>query len=159
MKRVKFGVSVHFLENAWREWPEILHADVSWPPSDLWVLGHGLLIFVILVLFWLSETGQIWGFRAFPGEHWGNGLKYGMLLYPDHQQNWLDYGYDLVIFRILVLFWLSETSQIWVSRHFLENPLRKWPDILHVDVSWPPSGLIRLWLQFVDFSNFYAILT
>ena len=29
---------------------------------------HVLLIFLILVLFWLSDTGQIWGFRAFPGE-------------------------------------------------------------------------------------------
>ena len=32
------------------------------------VYGHGLLIFLILALFWLSETGQILGFRAFPGE-------------------------------------------------------------------------------------------
>ena len=32
------------------------------------VYGHGLLIFLILALFWLSETGQIWGFRAFPEE-------------------------------------------------------------------------------------------
>ena len=32
------------------------------------VYGHGLLIFLILAQFWLSETGQIWGFRAFPGE-------------------------------------------------------------------------------------------
>ena len=32
------------------------------------VYGHGLLIFLILALFWLSETGQIWGFRAFPTE-------------------------------------------------------------------------------------------
>ena len=32
------------------------------------VYGHGLLIFLILALFLLSETGQIWGFRAFPGE-------------------------------------------------------------------------------------------
>ena len=33
-------------------------------------LGYslGLLIFLILALFWLSETGQIWGFRAYPGE-------------------------------------------------------------------------------------------
>ena len=46
-----------------------------------------------------------------------------------------------------------------VSRHFLENPLRKWPDIVHADVSWQLSELIRLWLQFVDFSNFDAILT
>ena len=35
VKRVKFGVSGYFLENAWREWPEILHADVSWPPTEL----------------------------------------------------------------------------------------------------------------------------
>ena len=35
VKRVKFGVSGHFLENAWRKWPEILYADVSWPPSEL----------------------------------------------------------------------------------------------------------------------------
>ena len=29
------------------------------------VYGRVLLIFVILALFWLSETGQIWGFQAF----------------------------------------------------------------------------------------------
>ena len=61
-------VSGHLLENAWREWPKILHADVSWPSSELLVYGRGLLIFLILALFWLSEMGQIWGFRAFPGE-------------------------------------------------------------------------------------------
>ena len=33
------------------------------------VYGRGLLIFLMLALFWLSETGEIWGFRAFPGEH------------------------------------------------------------------------------------------
>ena len=32
------------------------------------VYGRGLLIFLILALLWLSETGQIWGFRALPGE-------------------------------------------------------------------------------------------
>ena len=31
--------------------------------------GHGLLIFLLLASLWLSESGQIWGFRAFPGEH------------------------------------------------------------------------------------------
>ena len=29
---------------------------------------HGLLIFLLLAPFRLSETGHIWGFRAFPGE-------------------------------------------------------------------------------------------
>ena len=28
-------VSGHMPENAWRQWPEILHADVSWPSSEL----------------------------------------------------------------------------------------------------------------------------
>ena len=28
-------VSGHLPENAWRERPEILHADVSWPSSEL----------------------------------------------------------------------------------------------------------------------------
>ena len=46
-----------------------------------------------------------------------------------------------------------------VSRHFLENPLRKWPGILHADVSWASSELSRLGSQFVDFSIFGTILT
>ena len=58
----------HLPETAWREWPEILHADVSWPPPELISLWPGLLIFLILALFWLCGTGQIWGFRAFPGQ-------------------------------------------------------------------------------------------
>ena len=91
------------------------------------VLGHGLLIFVILALFWLSEMGQI--YLGFPGISWrthgGNGLKYGMLLYPDHLHNWLAYGYSLVIFLILVLFWLSETGQIWGFRAFSGKPIEE----------------------------------
>ena len=82
-----------------------------------------------------------------------------MLLYPDHLQNWLAYGYGLVIFLILVLFWLSETGQIWGFQAFSGKHIEEMPEILHADVSWPLSELIRLWLQFVDFSNFDAILT
>ena len=50
--------------------------------------------------------------------HKGNGLKFCMLMYPDHLQNWLAYGYSLLIFLILVLFWLSEMGQIWGFRAF-----------------------------------------
>ena len=35
VKRVEFGVSGHLPESAWRECPKILHATVSWPPSEL----------------------------------------------------------------------------------------------------------------------------
>ena len=46
-----------------------------------------------------------------------------------------------------------------VSRNFLENPLRKWPGILHADISWASSELIGLWSLFVDFINFGTIST
>ena len=77
------------------------------------VYGHSLLIFLIFALFWLSETGQIWG------------LKFCMLMYLDHLQNWLDYGCGLVIWLILVLFWLSETGQIWGFQVFSGKPIEE----------------------------------
>ena len=120
MKRVKFGVSGHFPENTWREWLEILHADVSWPPSELISSGSRSVYFCNFSTILTEWNGSNLGF---PGISWrmhgGNGLKYGMLLYPDHLQNWLDYGYGLVFFFIiLVLFWLSEMGQIWGVQAF-----------------------------------------
>ena len=50
--------------------------------------------------------------------HGGNDLKFCTLMYLDHLQNWLVYGYGLVIFLILALFGLSETGQIWGFRVF-----------------------------------------
>ena len=99
MKRVKFGVSGHFLKNAWREWPEILHADVSWPPSVLISSGWRSVDFcnfgTILTLWNGSNLG-------FPGISWrthgGNGLKFCTLMYLDHLQNWLVLGHGLLIF-------------------------------------------------------------
>ena len=58
--------------------------------------------------------------ERFPGICWrthgGNGLKFYMLMYLDHLQNWLVYGHGLLVF--LILFWLSETGQIWGDRAF-----------------------------------------
>ena len=60
--------------------------------------------------------------ERFPGicrrMHGGNSLKFYMLVYLDYLQNWLVYGHGLLIFLILVLFWLSETGQIWGFRAF-----------------------------------------
>ena len=165
-------VSGHLPENTWREWAEILHADVSWPPSELisswlrfvdfsnfgtiltqWIesnlgfpaiswrthggngpkycmlmyldhlqnwldYGHSLLIFLLLAPLWLSETGQIWGFRSFPRECMEGMAWNCMLMYLYHLQNWLVYGLGLLIFQILMLFWLSETCKIWGFRAF-----------------------------------------
>ena len=48
----------------------------------------------------------------------GISLKFYMLMYLDHLQNWLVYGHGLLVFLILALFWLSETGQIWGFRAF-----------------------------------------
>ena len=46
----------------------VLHDAVSWSFKKWSNYGHSLVIFIILALFWLNETGQVWSFRAFPGE-------------------------------------------------------------------------------------------
>ena len=60
--------------------------------------------------------------ERFPGicrrMHGGISLKFYMLMYLDHLQNWLVYGYGLLIFLILALFRLSETGQILGFRAF-----------------------------------------
>ena len=64
--------------------------------------------------------------ERFPGicrrTHGGNALKFCMLMYRDHLQNWLesdlDYGHGLFIFLLLLPLWLSEMGQIWGFRAF-----------------------------------------
>ena len=50
--------------------------------------------------------------------HGEKGLKFCMLMYPDHLQKWLDFGHGLLIFFLLPSLWLRETSQIWGFRAF-----------------------------------------
>ena len=61
-------VSEPFTENACKEWHEIWHAGVSWPPQNCLYFGHVLSIFLILAPFWPSENSHIWIFWAFSGE-------------------------------------------------------------------------------------------
>ena len=120
MKQVKFGVSGYFPENTCgREWPEILHSDVSWAPSELISLWSRSVDFSNFGTILTSWNGSNLGF---PGISWrthgGNGLKFCMLMYLDHIHNWLVLGHGLLIFVILALFWLSEMGQIWGFRAF-----------------------------------------
>ena len=52
----------------------------------------------------------------FPGiSRWmyrGNGLKFCMMIYPDHLQHWVVFGHGLLIFLLLASFWLSEMGHI-----------------------------------------------
>ena len=44
-------------------------------PQNWLDLGRALLILLIFVPLWLSETGHIWGLRALHGEHLGVNVK------------------------------------------------------------------------------------
>ena len=112
-------VSGHLPENAWRERPQIWHADVSWPSSELISLWPRSVDFSNFDAIFTEWKGSNLGF---PGISWrlheGNDLKFCTLMYLDHLQNWLVYGHGLLIFIIMVQFWLSETGQIWSFRAF-----------------------------------------
>ena len=107
------------------------------------VYGRGLLIFIILALFSLSETGQIWGFRAFPGERM-EGMAWNFASWCILTTFRTDYFMAMVCW--FFLFWryfdLVKRVKFGVSGHFLENTWRKWPEILQADVSWASSELI-----------------
>ena len=121
VKRVKFGVSVHFLKNTWREWPENLHTDVSWPPSKLvrlWSWSVDFSHFGVILTWWnrsnLGFLGISWR------THWGNGLKFCMLMYPNHRQNWLDYGHSFLIFSCdQAALWMVQSVCLSVRHTFL----------------------------------------
>ena len=90
---------------------KLLHADVSWPLTEMISLWPWSVDFGTILTLWNGSN------LGFPGISWRthgeNGLKFCTLMYLDHCQNWLVLGYGLLIFAILALFWLSETGQIW----------------------------------------------
>ena len=68
-------VSGHLPNNAWRDWPEILHADVSWPSSELislWLWSVDFSNFGTISTYWNGSN------LGFPGisrrTHGGNGM-------------------------------------------------------------------------------------
>ena len=66
--------------------------------------SHGLLIFLIFVLqyFDLVKLVKFVVSWHFPENAWTNGLKFCMLMYPDHLHNWLCFGHALLIFLIIM---------------------------------------------------------
>ena len=119
-------VSGHSPENAWRDWPEILHAGISWPLSEmisLWLWSVDLSNFGTILTEWNGSN------LGFPGisrrTHEEYGLKFWTLMYLDHLQNWLFLGHGLFFFVILALFLLSETGQIWCFRAFPGKPIEE----------------------------------
>ena len=101
VQRVIFGVSGHFLENAWREWPEDWILVTVCLFSSIWC--HSDLVKQVK----LGISGISW-----KKTHWENGLKCCMLMDHDHLLNWLNYGHGTLI-PFLTPLSFSETVQIW----------------------------------------------
>ena len=115
----------------------------------------------ICVFSKMSVRPSVWrGFRAFAGECI-EGLAWNLTCWCTFTIFRTDQFMAVVwwFFKFWHYFDLVKRVKFGVSGHFLENAWREWPEILHADVSWPPSELISLWPQFADFSNFGAILT
>ena len=110
--------------------------------------GHGLVIFIILALFWLSGKGKDLGFPGISrATYGGNGLKFCMLMDPDHLQNWLGCNHGQLISLILVLFWLSENGHIWGLRAFPGEPVE--------EMAWN----FAFWCIFIAFRNGLIMVT
>ena len=104
VKRVKFGVSRHFLENQWRKWPEILHADVSWPFSELIRLWLQIVDFLIWCNFDLVKRVKfgvsrhfghaLWTFDHEIGEHITDTVIVSFMLYALMTKAWVQKQYS-----------------------------------------------------------------
>ena len=145
-------------QNAWGVW----HADISWPPSELIRLWVHSVDFPALALFWLSETGQSLGFRKFFFRSQRmNGLKFAMLMYPDHIENWVVCGDVFPPFGSILI--LMKLVQFHVSWHFLWI-LASWyvlttfkTDSILVMVCWYSSFWHPFdWLKLVKFEVSHA---
>ena len=58
------------------------------------------------------------------------GLKFDMLMNPDHLFNGLHFGHGVLIFLILGYFDLAKLIKFAVARHFLENAWEEWAKML-----------------------------
>ena len=115
-------------------------------PENKLALVHGLLIVLILVSFWLSETGQVWGFWQFSSQRMA-----GM---AENFTCWCILTTFSMVSILVMVYWFSsfwsyldlgKPVKCAFSGHFLENAWGEWANFCHTDVSWPPSDLIWFW--------------
>ena len=82
--------------------------------------------------------------------HGGNGLKFSWCILATFTTDWI-----MIMVCRFSSFWhhfdLVKQLKFGVSRHFPEISWRQRPQILHVDVSWLPSELIRFSSCLIDF--------
>ena len=67
---------------------------------------------------WITMENLLVKWVIFLRTHWGNGMKFGMLRYPDKLLNRLAVGHGPLIFLNSAPFWLSEIGEIWGFQGF-----------------------------------------
>ena len=97
--------------NAWKEWCQIWHPDVSWPPSEPIRFWSWAVDFPHLLQFWLSETGKICGFQVFSVEC-VEGMAYNLAW---QIRFWTEYV-DFPNFGTLVI-----SDKCWLFNYHLQN--------------------------------------
>ena len=105
--------------------------------------SHGLLIFLLLMPLWLNETASLGSLGISRRMHIGNGMKFCTLMCLNHLHKWLDYGLGMLIFLLLTPLSLSEIGQILCFQKFPGKRIRDLSEMLHADVFWPHSELVR----------------
>ena len=109
---------------------------------------QGLLIFLFLAQFWLNNIGQIRCYSHFLDNAQEEWPEFCMLIYPGHLQSRLDFVFCFFVWWFSSFWrhfgWVKQTK-CGVSGHCLEIQYAEWPEIWHIDISWPPSALIRFW--------------
>ena len=123
VKQAKLATSGHFLEKAREEWPEIWHADLSWPASEFirfWSRSVYFPHFGIILTNW--NRPNLVFLVLFFRMHMRNIFKFYMLIYSDHLFNCLHFGHGLSRFSsIRDIFYFVKKVKFAFSRHFLGN--------------------------------------
>ena len=115
-------------------------------------------IIVISGVYMFSDCPSVRSVRfpgIFLGTHKISGLKFVMLMYPDHLQNWLDFGHVLLIYVILVAPSHNKTGHIWSFRILFVHRMGIIAWNLTCWCILTTSEMIRFWSWFVYFHYFY----
>ena len=141
----------HFKEYAWKGCHELWHAGVSRP----------LLVIIrfrsVLAQFWALVANELSVIRVsgiLRRPHWRNNMKFGMQVYHDHIQNWLNFD------PILAIWWPKKTMKVGLGiLAFYGDAWKDWSEIWHVGVSCSPSKFMGFFVTVWWLTCFGAFFT
>ena len=153
VRRADIGVSAHY-----ECMEQMVRNLAGWFILQNWLDGgHAMLLLLILTRFDLVGRAKLCFPLIIMRTHAQNGLKFDMLMYPDHPRNWPDFGRGLLIifiFAVPVLRLPAYLTELW---RLSDATAVRSPDLL---VYLGPSPGIDIWSS-IDCGNqtFRKILT